>query len=367
MNNLAPLLCLGFDGGAPLLKKIYPSTAFFWNLIFLNSTIFVIALILATSLPVSTKIQTILFGISASTTLAITITIANYKRSQGDTRRYFLSVNVYDRLLRTGIIIGSALILHGLSNWAIAVCLLSGTYACYIAKLTKTKIDINHQSFIKQLKTSIPFIFVSLAIVVVSRAPFYASYFFDDSVYAAKLDFFLLFSLFILIPFLNQSKIQEARSEASLNNYMDYMHQGRRNIFFQELLIISLMLSLILAAIYLEITNTHDIKYLYLPILCGMILLSCIPNFIQLMCFSLKGGEAILYSIILGAIIVLTYIPKTMFKEISTTYLFLISSVLYVSFGFFVAKKLRIKLKMFCRTRRTIALLTLLGLFSILI
>lgn len=366
MNNLAPLLCLGFDSGAPLLKKI-SSTSFFWNLLFLNAIIFISTLLLAIHFQANSKIQTILFGISASTTLAVTIVIANYRRSHGETRQYFLSVNVYDRLLRTFIIIGCALLINNLTNWAAAICLLSAAYAIYIAKLTKTKIDLNYQKFINQLKISIPFIFVSLGILVISRIPFYASYFFDNNIYAAKLDFFLLFSLFILIPFLNQSKIQEAKSEASLSNYLEYMRQGWRHIFIQELFIMMLMFVLAWIAIFIKKADGYEIKYICAPILCGMILVSSIPNFIQLICFSMNGNKAIRHSITLVLITLLIYTPKIFFREISTTFFFVASTVLYVIFGCLVAKNLRIKLNMFLRLTRTIILLLLLWCFYFLI
>ncbi len=360
MNNLAPILCLGFDNGAPILKKGHCSKGFYWNLLVLNFFIFVVFLFVAISLTNTPKTQSIFFGISASCTLACTIVIANHIRSSGDTRKYFLSVNVYDRIVRTSIITGTALLLQELTSWATTVCIMSGIYALYVTWITRTKIDINYRKFFEQLQTSVPFIFASLSIVVVSRTPFYAAYFFDKSGYAAKLDFYLLISLFILIPALNQSKIQEAKSEANLLTYMNYMRQGWNHVFTQELFILVLMFTLAWSAVIFEKANISDIKSIFIPILSGMVLISSTPNYIQLICFKLKRKKAIYYSLVFMLLTLLIYTPKLLINNTSTTSLFLLSATSYVLFGFFVAKKLHLGLNKFFRLGRTVFLIALL-------
>jgi hypothetical protein len=357
MNIAAPFLCLGFDNSSPILKRLYPNHPFFWNLILFNVFIFLVFIIISVFLPSNSKILPLMLGLSASTSLASTLAVANYYRVEGDTKKYFFSINIADKLFRFIVIIIITLLTHDIINWTLSVTLTSFIYVIFLISKTNSSICLSGEVFLKQIRISLPFIFSSLAIIALTRMLFYASYLSNDKVITAKIDIWLLFTLFILIPVLNKSKIEEALSQGHIHLYIDGMKKSWLKLMQLEFLVCSAIISIGIISALLGMIVPFDLIEIILPLMLGMLIIAAIPNYVQLICFSGGLKEIALISIIIFIVSIICYLPILVSNNISVQFLFVVSAILYCLIGLIIARQLKIKLMNFIRWKHIIILL----------
>ena len=139
MNNAAPFLCFGFDSAMPMLRKSNRNFPFFWSLLLLYLLLFISFFAIALISSDNSKLQVLLFGLTASLSLCGTTIIANLKRSNGNFKDYFLSLNILDKFIRFLIIVVLAIFFDDFINWAISVSLISLLYLIFAAYRAKIK------------------------------------------------------------------------------------------------------------------------------------------------------------------------------------------------------------------------------------
>jgi hypothetical protein len=354
MNIAAPFLCLGFDSAAPVLKRINQGYPFFWNIIVANFCALLIFILLSLILPVHSKLSPLLLGLAASTSVAGALIIANYYRVEGDFQRYFIGLNIIDKLVRTFIIVVLAVLVNDIFHWAILLSMCGSAYMCLIALKTKQPIRLNLSIFIKHMYIGLPYIFSSLGIIFMTRMPFYASYIFEDQLITAKLDIALLFSLFLLIPVLNKSKVEESISEGFVDKYLMGMKQSWHGIWFQELLVCFGIILMAIVSVLLDKATPHDILTILLPLMIGMILISSIPNFSQVLCLLGKFSQGIMASFFVAFVSIVIYLPLLLLPSVPVPCMFIVSASTYCIVGCIVLRKLDVEMHNFWRWKHAL-------------
>ena len=329
MNNAVPFLCLGFDTASPLLSGPNRRFPFFWNLFLIYFLLFLFFILISLFLPINSKSQVLFLGLSASLSIAGTTIIANLRRSHGDFRSYFMNLNIVDKFIRIFIIIGLALVTKSFFSWAICVSLISFIYLTYVALSVKSKILINLHFFYQHLKQSLPMIFSALGPHTIMRFPFYAAFFYEKNIVTAKVDFWLLVALLLLIPILNSSKIEEAKAKCSVFPYIKGIKSARMLIAMQEAIILVGIFTVTLFALKLGKASESDLLIIILPLTLGMLLIGSVPNYPQLLCFSFYPGLAIIISAALISITIIIYYCNFIFFNIPIPIIFLISTCIY--------------------------------------
>ncbi|QDC46240.1 hypothetical protein FIT71_04265 [Candidatus Methylopumilus universalis] len=362
MNNAAPFLCLGFDSAMPMLKKSNENFPFFWSLLLLYLLFFIIFFAIAIISIDNSKFQVLLFGLTASLSLCGTTIIANLKRSNGNFKDYFLSLNILDKFLRFLIIIVLAIFFDDFINWAISASILFLMYLIFAAYRANIKPLFNFQILFRHIKKTFPFVVSSLGLFALTRFPFYAAFFFEGSYETAKVDFWLLASLLLLVPVLNSSKIEESRSGGNIYEYIHGMKNKRLTISLQEFLILISIFIATVVGIKIGKTIPQDIFEVILPLTLGMLFIGSIPNYAQLLCFDLKPKLGVVCSLTLLAILIGFCLCHSFLFKLPISIIFLISTILYFILGLYVSMFLKIKFQDFFRVKRMIAL----GLISIL-
>jgi hypothetical protein len=367
MNNAVPFLCLGFDTSSPLLRKSNSQFPFFWNLFLFYFFLFLLFILIGLFLPLNSKVQSLFFGLSASLSIAGTTIIANMKRSDGNFRSYFMSLNVLDKSIRIIIIIGFALLIKTFFNWAICVSLASFLYLTYIVLSLKNKFLINFHIFYKHLKQSLPMILAAFGPHTIMRFPFYAAFFYEKNIITAKIDFWLLIALSLLIPVLNSSKIEEAKAKCTVFPYIKGIKSARMHIALQETVILGGIFILTFCALKLGKTSEYDLISILLPLMIGMLLIGSVPNYPQLLCFSSNPKLAIFISAVLILITIFIYHLNFIFFNAPTSLVFLISTCIYFFIGFLISLHLKIKFTDFFRIKRMLFLGIITTFFFILV
>jgi hypothetical protein len=356
MNVAAPFLCLGFDSASPVLKKMFPNSLFFWNLIAFNVIVFFLFGLVSIMLPQHSSMKPLALGLCASTTVACTLIIANHYRVEGNLRKYFLNINIVDRLFRFTTIIFFAYFIRDILLWAFLVTAVSFCYVIYSVNQTKTTPYFNKKIFFKQFQMSLPFLFSSLVIITTTRLPFYVSYLTNEKLMTAKIDIWLMFTLFLLIPVLNKSKIEEANSQGDMTKYIMGMKDSWLKLMQQEFLVCSGIIVVGIIAVLMQLILPIDLVLIILPLLIGMLIITSIPNYVQLMCFNGGAHKVALISTIVFFSTSMCYAPRLVNDKIPVQILFIFSSIIYCIIGLGVAKYLKIKIIDFWSLRNTIML-----------
>ena len=359
MNVAAPFLCLGFDSSAPVLNRLNPTFPFFWNILSAQAVTFTILVFLALIIPESSRSLPIVLGLTASTSVAAGIIVANYYRVDGQARNYFIKINIYDKLVRTCILLGFAYLFHDVRIWAISVGFFCFIYVILGAIRTRQRFNIDMCIFVNHVRKSIPFIFSSLGIAAITRLPFYASYFLNESNFTAKIDIWLLFTLFILIPVLNKSKVEEANSAGLVEGYVAGMKKSWAALRVQEYTICIGIICVAYIAVIFGYGSSTDLFVIVLPLMISMILISSVPNYVQLACFSGNYAFGVKISLLIAVSGLMVYVPLYIFSGIYVPLMFVFSAIIYCLIGLFVAKILGIQYKNFIRWRDSLSLIAL--------
>lgn len=349
MNVAAPFLCIGFDTSAPVLKRQDPDVPFLWNILAVHFMLFCVFFTVSILLPHDSRLMPLASGLAASTTVAAAIIVANYHRVEGAMRKYFIGINIVDKTVRAVIILSAAFFLNDIMLWSAAVSIASLVYVALTAYSTRSQPILNLTVFRKHVRVSFPFIFASLGIIAMTRLPFYASYFFDEHLVTAKIDIWLLFSLFVLMPVLNKSKIEESNSTGIGKKYLAGMRGSWGALKIQEALICSGISVVSFISVMMGYSESSDLYGIVLPLLTGMIIIASVPNYVQLVCFLGKYSLGIKISLLVFFAALIAYIPLASGLEFSIPNLFIISAFIYCLIGCSVAKGLGIEIKDFWR------------------
>ena len=351
MNNFAPFLCLGFDTAAPVLRRMHPGFPFFWNLLTVHFLALILFLLTSISLPGTSKLQPLTLGLAAGTSVAAALTLANYHRTEGGIRRYFLHINVVDRIVRTAIILGLAILVHDVLLWSILMATLCFAYVGVTSRQTGVRVQVDAKIFWCHLRTSCPYIFSALGIILLTRLPFYVAYLTLGKLATAKIDFWLMVCLFLLIPVLNKSKIEEANSTGLAREYLVTMKKSWRRLLQQELMVAGGIVAVSCAAAWYGRAAKSDLVSIVLPLMLGMILIASQPNYVQVLCFFEKYLAGVKVSVVIAVVAMLAYLPKLVFTWLPIPGLFIASAVLYCALGCAIARRLNLKVGDFWRWR----------------
>lgn len=362
MNVAAPFLCLGFDNASPVLKRLDPGFPFIWNLLLLHLCIFVLLNGSAVLLSDSSTLQPLALGLAAATTVAASLMVANHYRTIGAMRHYFLSVNIIDKAVRTTIILGLALWIHSVQWWSIAMSVLCLAYVAFISWRTRLPVRLDAVVFRRHVRISLPYVFSALGIIVITRMPFYAAYIGDDALLTAKIDIWLLVSLFILIPALNKSKIEEAVSTGLLGRYLSAMKASWPALLGQEAVIVVGIVTTATGAVLTGHAAKDDLTTIVLPLTVGMLLIASQPNFVQALCFTGQNKQGIRFSLLISAAGLATYLPAYLLPARSIPWLFCVSAGVYCGIGLVVAKSLTLTIADFWRWKAVLLLVTIVTL-----
>lgn len=357
MNNAAPFLCLGFDSAAPVLRRMNPGFPFFWNILVLHLVALILFLASALILPTGSNFLPLILGLAASTSVAGALIVANHYRVEGEIRRYFVGVNIVDKLVRTIIILTLAVLVRDILLWSILLSVLCFAYVGLISLQTGCRPKLDYKVFFSHVRISVPYIFAALGLVAVTRMPFYAAYLFDEKLLTAKIDIWLLFSLFLLIPVLNKSKVEESKSAGMAQDYVAAMKKSWSGIRNQELLVCSCIIAIASATVLTGQTAESDLLGIVLPLIVGMILISSQPNYVLVLCLFGKFGLGIKISFIITFTALVAYLPRFSGLEFTVPYLFVMSASIYCAIGCLVAKLLEVKIADFWRWRDALLLI----------
>lgn len=351
MNLSAPFLCLGFDNSAPVLRRMHEGFPFFWNMIVLQGALGLFLLAVALVFPADSELRPLVLGVACGTSIAAALMVANHYRTSGSVQRYFAHVNVVDKFARTLIIIGMAVLLTDVLLWSISIAVFGFLYVLYSSRRTGVEMRLDAGIFREHLVISLPYVFSVMGIVLQTRMPFYASYVSDVPLTVAKIDIWLLFSLLLLIPTLNRSKVEEARSGGQLPGYIDGMRGAWPSLRNQELLLAAGVMGLACLAAFVGRIPREDLLQIGLPLLVGMMLIASQPNYVQALCFAGRAWAGVQMSVAIVAASVVCYLPRLVFPELPIPVLFVASSVAYCLIGCAVARRLGIPLRKFWRWR----------------
>ena len=360
MNVAAPFLCLGFDNAAPVLRRMNPGFPFFWNLLAAHLVLFVVLTLTAMLLPASSMLLPLAMGLAASTSVAAGLIVANHHRTEGAMNKYFVSINIVDRGVRTLIIVGMAFVVHNVLWWSVLMSTLCVAYVGLVSRRTGVPVQLERSIFWRHVRTSFPYIFSALGIVFTTRMPFYAAYVSEGPLVTAKIDIWLLICLFLLIPALNKSKIEEAVSTGLMAPYMAAMKKSWPLLQRQELLVVCGIAATACGAVLTGHAARADLLLIVLPLVLGMQLIASQPNYVQALCFSGLYTAGMRISVLIAALALLTYLPRMVAPALPIPMLFVLSALAYCATGCWVARQLQVPLADFWRWRGLLAL----GAFS---
>jgi hypothetical protein len=308
-------------------------------------------------LPTASKFLPLILGLASSTSVAGALIVANHHRAEGAISRYFIGVNIVDKSVRTAIILGLATLVQDILAWSIIMSLLCFAYVGLIASQTGCRIRLDIKIFLTHVRTSLPYIFAALGIVAVTRMPFYAAYIAKDNLATAKIDIWLLFSLFLLIPFLNKSKVEESKSAGIPQDYIVAMKLSWWGLQKMEMLICFGIIFLAAASILTGLGAKNDLLGIVLPLMIGMILISSVPNYIHVLCLYGKFNLAIKISLLVTFVAIMAYIPMLAPIGLKVPFLFIASALIYCSIGCLVARIIEVKISDFWRWREALLLI----------
>ncbi len=303
MNLLAPFLCIGLDNAAPRLAQSGNTGSYVWG--FLVHAMFgSVALVLFGLAVMQWKYAPFAVGAGFALTLSASLVASNYLRAQGAHRRYFLGVNVYDRLARTIILLGAAAVSADFMFWVLLVIPGFIIYSTSVAIRSKASFSGSFQFPKKEISSSLPLILSSVAIIFLTRSPYFASYMADGLVAANSTDLILLFSLFIMIPVLNLQKI----GEVDLKGISEFEHlqQGKR-LFIAEYLVVTGFIGISILGYIAGLLSQSDIGTIAVPVGIGMIIASLLPNFPHLLLLLGRTKDGLAVTIIAMAMVITSY------------------------------------------------------------
>ena len=333
MSIAAPLLCFGFDTSAPIITRREKTPAFLWNFFGLH-LIFMGGFITAAFVVDEVKTSYIFLGLALGAVFASKLFMVEYERCSGKITQYYFDLHVRDRLYRTIAILLLAVFFSSITTWSIAFFIFSLAYFFLLATKYWNTVNFDRKKLTHHLSISLPYLITGIATVVLYRLAFYVSYYQDNSMDTAKVDFWLIVSLFLLIPYLNASKIAETAAKNSVTHYIDLMRGSWQKISLQQSLIIFLIMLITVAGLFMGRVDKPDIVEIILPILLAIIIATSTPSFCYLALLAKKIKLAFVASVLLILLSLLCYALKYFFaSSIPVSFLMLLNACGYVFFN----------------------------------
>jgi len=333
MSIAAPLLCFGFDTSAPIITKREKTPAFLWNFFGLH-LIFMGGFITAAFVVDEVKTSYIFLGLALGAVFASKLFIVEYERCLGKIKQYYFDLHVRDRLYRTIAILLLALFFSNITTWSIAFLIFSLAYFFLLVTKYWNTVTFDRTKLTHHLSISLPYLATGIVTAVLYRLAFYVSYYQDNSMDTAKVDFWLMVSLFLLIPYLNASKIAETAAKNSVTHYIDLMRASWEKISLQQSLIILLIMLITVGGYFIGRVDKPDIVEIILPILLAIIIATSTPSFCYLALLAKKIKLAFVTSALLIFFSLLCYAPKYFFASpIPVSYLMLVNACGYAFFN----------------------------------
>jgi hypothetical protein len=327
MNLLAPFLCFGLDNAAPRIVREGSTGSYVWSFIALAIPA-AIAMMLFAWLDIDWKYSPFLVGIAFSMTVSISLVASNFTRAQGAHQRYFLSVNFFDRFARTMILLGAAVLVSDFLHWALLALpafLLYSFFVVIRSNASRASFELFPR---KLLRESFPLMLSSVAIIVLTRSPYFAAYTLEYPAYANVTDIVLLFSLFILIPILNIQKIAEIDDVKE----QGAAHYVSRRLIVAEVLIVTGYIATMAVGVALGVLTESNLFEIVVPIGIGMVAISLLPNFPHLLLLHGYSRQGFTATVIVIFATFAAY-PAAYFAGLPTAWGFNIAALVYAGTG----------------------------------
>ena len=328
MSIAAPLLCFGFDTSAPIITKREKTPAFLWNFFGLH-LIFMGGFITAAFVVDEVKTSYIFLGLALGAVFASKLFIVEYERCLGKIKQYYFDLHVRDRLYRTIAILLLALFFSNITTWSIAFLIFSLAYFFLLVTKYWNTVNFDRTKLTHHLSISLPYLVTGIVTAVLYRLAFYVSYYQDNSMDTAKIDFWLIVSLFLLIPYLNASKIAETAAKNSVTHYIHLMKDSWEKISLQQSLVIFFIIIITVAGYFIGRVDQQDLIKIILPILLAMIIATSTLSFCYLSLLSGRVRLSFLASAFFVLFSLACYSPKYFYPEIPAAYLMLGNAFFY--------------------------------------
>lgn len=332
MMNLAPLLCLGIDNSYPKIFKKYDLKNNFSHLLNLYLILFIFSYLCA-FLYFNFSDSYLLFSFSASFSIVISILISNHIRMCKGSDEYFFKLNIKDKFLRFFIVIISFLLIDDFIIWAISLPILLIINQLFIEKkyFHFNKINFNQIKVI--IHNSLPFMFSSIVLIILTRSLYYYSYFYKSDDIIMSVDMTLLMLLFYMIPNLNLMKICDTNNQICLNSFCkEYLNNYNKKSLIEFSFVI-------LFTCFCVLFKFFDFGFLLLSeqsitiLLLGFCVINSIPNYFHLLLLKKKLYYCFIFTLIsVFNIFLLFYLIENFYLA------FLMSCLFYFLLGFFVFK-----------------------------
>jgi len=152
--------------------------------------------------------------------ISIYLVFITMLRIRGDIDGYFKEINLNQRAIRAFIIVSALMVTDSAQLWFIL--LLFGYLMHLLAVKIKGNIKISFSLITLKpvIKHSFLFFIVSLLVISISRVPYYFSLYFYNTSQIVTIDMVMTAMLLLLIPFLNQYKISEIKSNFNVKGYI---------------------------------------------------------------------------------------------------------------------------------------------------
>ena len=351
MNLVAPFLCLGLDNAAPRLVQKGSNGSYVWGFL-VYAAIGALALVLVGWGTGEWKYSPFIIGAGFALTLSTTLVASNYLRAQGAHQRYFLNVNIYDRFARTFILLGAAVFFEEFLFWALIVVPAFILYSASVVMRSGATLKGSLRFPADEARRSLPLILSSVAIILLTRSPYFAAYIKDGVISANATDLILLFSLLILLPVLNVQKIDEVMLEGTERD--GHRSKGRQ-LALAEFVIVSGFIAFLFLANIIGFLSRADLVGIAMPLGIGMILISMIPNFphILLLVGRTKAGLAV--TVIATLLALISYAALSVLTD-TTAWGFVFAALAYTLTGVIFARRYIIAYVSAGRIVRTVAL-----------
>jgi hypothetical protein len=327
MNLLAPFLCFGLDNAAPRIVREGSKGSYVWSFLALAVPAATVMMLFAW-FDIEWKYSPFLVGIAFSMTVSISLVASNFMRAQGAHNRYFLSVNFFDRFARTMILLVAAVLASDFLHWALIALpafLLYSFFVVVRSKASRASFELFPRKLIRE---SFPLMISSVAIIVLTRSPYFAAYALEPPAYTNVTDIVLLFSLFILIPILNIQKIAEVDDV----NDQGVAHYLSRRLMLAEVLIVTGYLATMAIGVAIGFLAESDLFEIVMPIGIGMVAVSLLPNFPHLLLLHGHSRKGFTATIIVILATFAAY-PAAYFSGLPSAWGFNIAAFIYAGAG----------------------------------
>jgi len=168
---------------------------------------------------------------------SIYLLLVTTTRIRGDFHTYFISTNLGQRIYRTFLIVGAALVSQDVNTWFQIVLLGFLIHILFFKYRNGIQISFAFDQMRNILKNSMPFFLVSFFMISLTRYPYFSALFAYDDERIKSMDISLTAMFFILVPFLNQYDISEIKSNFLAKDFISDTKKTRNERINQHRII----------------------------------------------------------------------------------------------------------------------------------